>query len=122
MTKKPDVEIKIERAPESQWKALGGDDRHQWNKRLLELVTKALPINQEKTEAISHVGFAVMAGVVDMKPTTSCSAYSRLPRSGNRRSRPQFQDLWAAEPGDTDILPRHAVTIATLCGHADPCF
>ena len=68
MTKKPVVEIKIDRVPKTEW--IGGGDRDQWNKRLLELVTKALPGNQEKTEAVSHVGSAVMAGVVDMKPPT----------------------------------------------------
>src|SRR5262249_10067162 len=69
MTKKAAVKIAIDPAPKRELKALGGGDRDQWNERLLDLVTKALPVNQEKIEAVSHVGSAVMAGVVDMKPT-----------------------------------------------------
>ena len=68
MTNKPAVKIAID-APKRELKALGGGDRDQWNERLLDLVTKALPVNQEKIETVSHVGSAVMAGVVDMKPT-----------------------------------------------------
>src|SRR5215472_7876302 len=68
MTNKPAVKIAID-APKRELKALGGGDRDQWNERLLDLVTKALPVNQEKIETVSHVGSAVMAGVVDMNPT-----------------------------------------------------
>ena len=35
----------------------------------LERAATTLPVSQENTEAISHVGSAVMAGVVDMNPT-----------------------------------------------------
>jgi hypothetical protein len=69
MTEKPTVKIAIDAAPKGDFKALGGGDRDQWNERLLTLVTRALPVNQEKIEALSHVGSAVMAGVVDMNPT-----------------------------------------------------
>src|SRR5499433_1592575 len=69
MTQKPTVKIVIDPAPKGDLKALGGGDRDQWNERLLDLVTRALPVNQVKIEAVSHVGSAVMAGVVDMKAT-----------------------------------------------------
>src|SRR6516164_2952685 len=69
MNKKPAVNIAIDPAPKRELKALGGGDRDQWNERLLNLVTGALPVNQEKVEAVSHVGSAVMAGVLDMNPT-----------------------------------------------------
>ena len=68
MTQKPAIKIAIDPAPKGDLKALGGADRDQWNERLLELVLSALPVTQEKIEAVSHVGSAVMAGVVDMKP------------------------------------------------------
>jgi hypothetical protein len=68
MTEKPTVKIEIDAAPRGQWKALGGSDRDQWNDRLSTLVTRALPVNPENVEAVSHVGSAVAAGMVDMKP------------------------------------------------------
>ena len=69
MTEKPTVKIEIDAEPKGQWKALGGADRDQWNERLSNLVTRALPVNQENAEAVSCAGSAVAAGVVDMKPT-----------------------------------------------------
>jgi len=69
MTKKPAVNIAIDPTPKRELKALGGGDRDQWNERLIGLVAKALPVNQENVEAVSEVGSAVMAGVADMNPT-----------------------------------------------------
>ena len=69
MTEKPTVKIEIDAEPKGRWKALGGADRDQWNERLSNLVTRALPVNQENAEAVSCAGSAVAAGVVDMKPT-----------------------------------------------------
>ena len=43
MTKKPAVMIEIDAAPKGEWKALGGSDRDQWNKRLSNLVTGLSP-------------------------------------------------------------------------------
>jgi hypothetical protein len=40
----------------------------QWNERLSDLVTGALPVKQTNAEAVSHAGSAVVAGIVDMKP------------------------------------------------------
>jgi hypothetical protein len=65
---KPAVEIKIDRSPKSEWKALGGGDRDQWNERLSNLVIRALPVDQSNAEVVSEAGSAVAAGVVDMKP------------------------------------------------------
>ena len=66
---KPTVEIKIDRSPKSEWKALGGGDRDQWNNRLSNLVTRALPVDQHNADAVSHAASAVAAGTVDMNPT-----------------------------------------------------
>jgi hypothetical protein len=68
MTKTPVVMIKIDAAPKGEWKALGGSDRDQWNKRLSDLVTNALPVNQQNTKEVSDAGSAVAAGIMDMKP------------------------------------------------------
>ena len=68
MTKKPAVKIQIHAAPKGEWKALGGGDRDQWNERLSDLVTNALPVNQQNTKEVSDAGSAVAAGVMDMKP------------------------------------------------------
>ena len=65
---KPTVEIKIDRSPKSEWKALGGGDRDQWNERLTNLCIRALPVDQSNTETVSKAGSAVAAGMVDIKP------------------------------------------------------
>ena len=67
-TDKSGVMIEIDRAPNGEWKSLGGGDRGQWNKRLSDLVIRALPIDQRNAKAVSQAGSAVAAGVVDMKP------------------------------------------------------
>ena len=67
-SEKPTVEIKIDRSPKSEWKALGGGDRDQWNERLANLFIRALPVDQSNAEAVSKAGSAVAAGMVDMKP------------------------------------------------------
>ena len=68
MTDKPAVKIEIDAAAKGKWKTLGGSDHDQWNERLSNLVTWALPINQKNTEAVSRAGSAAAAGVVDMNP------------------------------------------------------
>ena len=68
MTDKPAVKIEIDAAAKGKWKTLGGSDHDQWNERLSNLVTWALPINQKNTEAVSRAGSAAAAGVVDMSP------------------------------------------------------
>jgi hypothetical protein len=68
IAEKPAVMIKIDAAPKGEWKALGGSNRDQWNERLSDLVTGALPVKQTNAEAVSHAGSAVVAGIVDMKP------------------------------------------------------
>jgi hypothetical protein len=62
------VAIEVERSPKSKWKVFGGGDRDQWNDRLLNLVTRALPVDQYNADAVSHAGSAVAAGTVDMNP------------------------------------------------------
>ena len=68
MTEKPTVKIEIDAVSKGEWKALGGGNRDQWNERLSNLVTLALPINQKNTEAVSRAGSAAAAGVLDMNP------------------------------------------------------
>ena len=65
---KPSVKIEIEASPKGKWKALGGGDRDPWNERISNLVTRALPVDQYNTDAVSKVGSAAISGVVDMKP------------------------------------------------------
>jgi len=69
MTKKSAVTIGIDPAPKGEWKVLGGGDRDQWNSRLSSLVISALPLDLKNVKTVSDAGAAVMAGVVDMKPT-----------------------------------------------------
>src|SRR5215813_11599081 len=101
MTKKPAVNIAIDPAPKRELKALGGGDRDQWNERLVGLVTKALPVNQEKVEAVSQVGSAVMAGVVDMDPTDPIEGMliAQLVVA-NEAALSLYQRAWACDPAD----------------------
>jgi hypothetical protein len=69
MTEKPAVKIEVETQLKAELKAAGGSDRDQWNDRLLNLTIRALPVDQKNTETVSQVGSAVVAGLVDMKPT-----------------------------------------------------
>jgi hypothetical protein len=68
IAEKPAVKIEIHAAPKGEWKALGGSNRGQWNERLSDLVTGALPVNQTNAEAVSQAGSGVAAGIMDMKP------------------------------------------------------
>ena len=68
MTEKLTAKIEIDAVSKGEWKALGGGNRDQWNERLSNLVTWALPINQKNTVAVSRAGSAAAAGVVDMNP------------------------------------------------------
>jgi len=101
MTKKPAVNIAIDPAPKRELKALGGGDRDQWNERLVGLVTKALQVNQEKVEAVSQVGSAVMAGVVDMDPTDPIEGMliSQLVVA-NEAALTLYRRAWACNPAD----------------------
>jgi glycine/D-amino acid oxidase-like deaminating enzyme len=69
MSKKPVVDIGIDAVPKGEWKILGGGDRDQWNKRISRLIVNALPVDRKNAEATSDAGSAVVAGVVDMRPT-----------------------------------------------------
>jgi hypothetical protein len=69
MTEKPTLKIEVEPALKAELKAVGGSDHDQWNERLLNLAIRALPVDQKNTETVSHVCSAVVAGLVDMKPT-----------------------------------------------------
>jgi hypothetical protein len=99
MTEKPTVNIAIDSAPTRELKALGGADRDQWNERLVGLVTTALPVNQEKVEAVSQVGSAVMAGVVDMRPTDPIEGMliSQLVVA-NEAALSLYRRAWACDP------------------------
>jgi len=69
MTDKPTVKIEVEPALKAELKAVGGGNLDQWNERLLNLAIRALPVDQKNAETVSHAGSAVVAGLVDMKPT-----------------------------------------------------
>ena len=101
MTEKPAIKIAIDPASKRELKALGGGDRDQWNERLLNLVTRALPVSQEKIEAVSHVGSAVMAGVVDMNPTHPIEGVliSQLVVA-NEAALSLYRRAWACNPAD----------------------
>jgi hypothetical protein len=101
MTEKPTIKIEIEAVPKGEWKSLGGGDRDQWNERLSNLVTRALPVNQKNAEAVSRVGSAVAAGVVDMKPTDPIEGMliSQLVVA-NEAALSMYQRAWACPPAD----------------------
>ena len=101
MTKKPAVEIAIDPAPKRELKALGGGDRDQWNERLVNLVTGALPVNQKNIEAVSHAGSAAMAGVVDMNPSDQIEGMliSQLVVANEAALTP-YRRAWACDPAD----------------------
>src|SRR6185437_12688687 len=101
MTKKPAVNIAIDPTPKRELKALGGGDRDQWNERLIGLVAKALPVNQENVEAVSEVGSAVMAGVADMNPTDPIEGIliSQL-AVANETALTLYRRAWACNPAD----------------------
>ena len=101
MTKKPAVNIAIDPTPKRELKALGGGDRDQWNERLVGLVAKALPVNQENVEVVSEVGSAVMAGVADMNPTDPIEGIliSQL-AVANETALTLYRRAWACNPAD----------------------
>jgi hypothetical protein len=101
MTEKSTAKIEIDAVPQGEWKALGGGDRDQWNERLSNLVTWALPINQKNAETVSQTGSAVMAGVVDMKPADPIEGMliSQLVVV-NEAALSMYQRAWACPPDD----------------------
>ena len=101
MTKKPAVKIQIHAAPKGEWKALGGGDRDQWNERLSDLVTNALPVNQQNTKEVSDAGSAVAAGVMDMKPADPIEGVliSQIVVA-NEVALSLYQRAWACSPAD----------------------
>src|SRR5215470_15943109 len=101
IAKEPAIKIKIHAAPKGEWKALGGSDRDQWNERLSDLVTNALPVNQQNTREVSDVGSAVAAGVMDMKPADPIEGIliSQIVVA-NEVALSLYQRAWACSPAD----------------------
>jgi hypothetical protein len=66
---KPVVTISIDAVPKGEWKDVDGGNRDQWNDRISRLVLNALPVDLKNAKAVSDAGSAVMAGVLDMKPS-----------------------------------------------------
>src|SRR5215831_8850664 len=101
MTEKTTAKIEIDAAPKGKWKVLGGGDRDQWNERLSNLVTRALPVNQMNAETVSQAGSAVAAGVVDMKPTDPIEGMliSQLVVA-NEAALSMYQRAWACDPAN----------------------
>jgi hypothetical protein len=101
IAEKPAVKIQIHAAAKGEWKALGGSDRDQWNERLSDLVTRALPVNQQNAEAVSLAGSAVAAGVVDMKPADPIEGVmiSQIVVA-NEAALSMYQRAWACSPDE----------------------
>jgi hypothetical protein len=67
------------------------------NQRLLELIPRALPVNQADTDALSHAGSAIMAGVVDMKPTDPIEGVL-IEVVANEAALALYRRAWACDP------------------------
>ena len=95
------VKIEIDRKAKGEWKSLGGGDRDQWNERLFNLVTRALPVNQSRAEVVSDAGSAVAAGVVDIRPTDPIEGVliSQLVVA-NEAALSMYRRAWACDPAD----------------------
>jgi hypothetical protein len=98
-TDKSGVMIEIDRAPNGEWKSLGGADRGQWNKRLSDLVIRALPIDQRNAKAVSEAGSAAAAGVVDLNPADPVEGMliSQIVVA-NEAALSMYQRAWACPP------------------------
>jgi len=128
MTKKPAVKIQIHAAPKGEWKALGGGNRDQWNERLSDLVTNALPVNQQNTREVSDAGSAVAAGVMDMKPADPIEGVliSQIVVA-NEVALSLYQRAWACSPADyfeahtkyLQLADKAARTVAMLTERLD---
>jgi len=66
--KPPVTKIALDPKPKGERKAVGGGLRDHWNDRLATFVIRALPVNQQNTDAVSEAGSAAISGMVDMKP------------------------------------------------------
>jgi hypothetical protein len=82
-TDKSGVMIEIDRAPNGEWKSLGGGERGQWN----------------NAKAVSQAGSAVAAGLVDMKPADPVEGIliAQL-ATGNEAALSLYQRAWACPP------------------------
>jgi hypothetical protein len=98
-TDKSGVMIGIDRAPNGEWKSLGGGERGQWNTRLSDLVIRALPIDQRNAGAVSQAGSAVAAGVVDLNPADPVEGMliSQIVVA-NEAALSLYQRAWACPP------------------------
>jgi hypothetical protein len=82
-TDKSGVMIEIDRAPNGEWKSLGGGERGQWN----------------NAKAVSQAGSAVAAGLVDMKPADPVEGIliAQL-ATANEAALSLYQRAWACPP------------------------
>jgi hypothetical protein len=93
------VNIEIDRSPKSEWKTLGGGDRDQWNERLSNLVIRALPVNRSNAVVVSEAGSAVVAGILDMKPTDPVEGMLMAQLVvANEAALSMYQRAWACPP------------------------
>jgi hypothetical protein len=60
--------ISLDANPKGEHKDLGGSRADEWNMRLLNLVSGALPINHANLPASTHALTAILQGTVDIKP------------------------------------------------------
>ena len=62
------VHISLNPKPKGDFKRLGGSMADDWNMRLFNLTSMALPINQSDIEEKTQVGTAVAQAIVDIAP------------------------------------------------------
>src|SRR4051812_4025185 len=60
--------INLDANPKGEHKDLGGSRADQWNMRLLNLVSGALPIDQANVRASTDALTAILQGTADIKP------------------------------------------------------
>src|SRR5215210_8882818 len=88
MTKKTPIQLKLDpNKPEGNLKSLGGGKADEWNDRLSNLTSNALPIAYSKnTQSVSEACLAVSYGVMDMAPADPVET-SETRRPGCQRNR-----------------------------------
>jgi hypothetical protein len=128
MTEKPTVKIESVPQVKAELKAVGGADRDQWNDRLLNLTVRALPLDQKNTDSVSHVGSAVVAGVVDLKPADPIEGVliSQIVVA-NEAALSMYRRAWSCPPDDyfeahtkyLQLADRASRTVAMLTERLD---
>ena len=130
MTEKRTIQIKIEAEPrvKAELKAVGGADRDQWNDRLLNLTIRALPLDQTNVDTVSHIGSALLSGIVDIRPADPIEGIliSQIVVA-NEAALSMYQRAWSCPPDDyfeahtkyLQLADRASRTVAMLTERLD---